>query len=368
MSEISGKQREVVLLQNVIADYRVGFLDILRAKSSHKISILCGEDDFSVATKTFPSVWAWACPVRNRFLLGRRFLWQSGEFGKLIHCDLLILNFNLRILNHYPVLLLRWLRRKPTLLWGHVEGRTALTKYLGITQLIFARAFICYTEAQAQVFRKRYPFIKTFVASNSCLAMEDCRSAQTADDCAVDIVYVGRMVKDKKPDLLLRSFLRAKAERKLPDEARLVFVGSGPMWASLQETAKQSEYAGTVVFTGHISALDRLREVYKTAFCCVNPGYVGLTVIQSFAFGVPVLVADREPHSPEIEACHKLEFGSFFQADSVEGLVDKLEETWEKRHEYGQRSEKVVEYIRNHYTFETMADGFIKAMDYAVGS
>src|SRR5690606_21120923 len=87
-----------------------------------------------------------------------------------------------------------------------------------------------------------------------------------------------------------------------------------------------------------------------------------LSVIQSYAFGVPVLAAREEPHSPEVEACHKIDFGCFFSSDSIEDLATSLSEFWNKREENLQRRPQVLQYIREHYTYETMADGFIKAI------
>ena len=56
-----------------------------------------------------------------------------------------------------------------------------------------------------------------------------------------------------------------------------------------------------VNFAGWIDNPDSLRQFYSKAFCSASPAFAGLGLTQSLGFGVPMVVADDEPHSPEIE-------------------------------------------------------------------
>ncbi len=360
----------ISLQQNVIPDYRIGFLRTLKAILSEKLLIHSGLIDFSPTTRTAAEAepLIHSPQLTNRYFLNRRFLWQSGSFRKRLQADLLILNFNLRNLSNYPILLLRRLFRRPSLLWGHVSGLSPLTERFGFLQLFFAKGFICYTEAQQKKFRELHPksSTQTFVAANSCIHELDCYALEVPHDKIRDIIYVGRLVKEKKPGLLLQAFLLAKEQKLIPREVRLIIVGRGPESEKLQSIAAGSAYSDCIHFRGHIANIDELREIYSTAYCSVNPGYIGLSVIQSFAFGVPVLAARDEPHSPEVEACHKMDFGCFFPSDSVSSLTQELSRFWQRKEQSLLERPRVLDYIRKHYTFETMADGFIQAIHYAL--
>jgi glycosyltransferase involved in cell wall biosynthesis len=356
----------LVLQMNVIPDYRIGFLRTLKQRLSADFQIYSGWIDYATTTQTAPD--APSCTpfitLKNHFFFGRRFLWQSGHFLERLRADVLIANFNLRTVSNYPILLLRWLFRRPTLLWGHVTGLSPISMRFGFLQLFFAKGFICYTHTQQSLFQQYHPYLptQTFVAANSCVHAADCYFNPQSEQEIRDVVFVGRLVKEKKPMLLLQAFIMARRQGLLPAQTRLVFVGRGPQADELRSAASTSEYSNEIHFTGHVADIHQLRSIYSTAFCSVNPGYIGLSVIQSFAFGVPVLAADKEPHSPEVEACQKIRFGEFFTTNSPDKLAICLGEYWQRRATTRQQRPAIIEYIRNHYTYETMTEGFIHAI------
>jgi glycosyltransferase involved in cell wall biosynthesis len=318
---------------NVVQHYRLPLFRLLKQRFHGKFALFADQTGFSSQHRGTPDAQDIITPLHNTPLLGGRFLWQSGCFRQRLRAELLVVSFNLRILSNYPILMLRWLLRRPTLLWGHVTGRSSLTTRFGFLQLIFAKGLLCYTETQSELFRRLHPHLKipTFVAANSCVYQADCYAIERSIDEIRDIIFVGRLVKEKKPDLLLQAFLLAKEQKLIPSTTRLVFVGRGPEDESLRRQASASQYADNILFLGHIAEVDRLRQIYSTAFCSVSPGYIGLSIIQSFALGVPVLAARDEPHSPKVEVCHKIDCGCFFPSDSVTDLANALSDSWNNR-------------------------------------
>lgn len=362
----------IVIQQSVLLDYRLGFYQAVKEQLSAEIEVCAGESDFLATTKSVKQAIPEIIYTRlnNRFLFKRRFLWQSGLFSKAIRADLFVGNFNLRFLSNFPILFLRWLLRKPSLLWGHVSGLGQASIKFGFLQLFFVRGFICYTESQAEDFKRLHPRLKLplFVAFNSCVHQEDCYGIEQPIEAIQDIVFVGRLIPTKKGALLLNAFLQAKADGRLPSPVRLIFVGEGPEAESLKATASHSKYAKDILFLGHVTEVSKLRKLYSTAFCSVIPGYIGLSVIQSFAYGVPVLSGREEPHSPEVEACHRVHSGGFFESDSAEDLASMLEEQWKQRDVMLKDRDRVIKFIRNHYTYQAMAAGFIEAVTSTVAS
>jgi glycosyltransferase involved in cell wall biosynthesis len=134
------------------------------------------------------------------------------------------------------------------------------------------------------------------------------------------ILYVGRLVEKKKVRLLLEGYIRAQKDSLLAENIRLVFVGAGTERQHLEARAEEAGVAHKVQFTGHVSDIAKLRDYYRRAICSVSPGYVGLSATQSFSFGVPMLIARDEFHSPEIEACKEGFNAGFFESDDVNAL------------------------------------------------
>jgi glycosyltransferase involved in cell wall biosynthesis len=358
----------VGIQHNVVLDYRLPFFRLLKKRFSDRFTIFAGTSGFAPKSKTAAQDPDLITSVRSIPLFNRRFIWQSGRFLKRLQADVLIANFNLRILSNYPILITRWILRKPSILWGHVTGRSSLTTRFGFLQYIFAKVMICYSETQCELFRQLHPRSKiTLIAApNSCVFQSDCYHIARNEEEIHDIIYVGRLISDKKPQLLLEAYLQAKAQGLLPSHVRLILVGSGPLESDLKQRAQATPFHDSVVFLGYISDINQLREIYSRAFCTINPGYVGLLLIQSYAFGIPVFSSRDEAHSPEIEAHYRLNFGGFFESNSVESLTDTLRHAWQNRSEYRRRQTEVIEYVRTHYTYEGMADGFEKAVQIAL--
>jgi glycosyltransferase involved in cell wall biosynthesis len=99
-------------------------------------------------------------------------------------------------------------------------------------------------------------------------------------------LFVGSLVDRKGPDILLR----ALAEVGLP----CIFVGDGPMRASLERLASVSGIADRVIFTGALDARD-LHGYYTGAEALVLPSVsegVPLVAIEALGAGVPVIASN----------------------------------------------------------------------------
>ena len=94
----------------------------------------------------------------------------------------------------------------------------------------------------------------------------------------------------------------------------------------------------------------------------VAPGYVGLSLIQSLGYGIPMLIARDEPHSPEIEALAEGENGSLFASDSPDSLAGALVEMVAERQLWLSRREAIAEQVRSTYTVEHMVAAFASAI------
>ena len=101
-------------------------------------------------------------------------------------------------------------------------------------------------------------------------------------------LYVGRLAGEKEVDLLLEGW--PEVERRTG--ARLVLVGDGPARASLRRMPGGER----AIWLPFERDRDRLADLYAAVSCCIAPGSLetfGLSAIESFASGTPVLSADE---------------------------------------------------------------------------
>jgi glycosyltransferase involved in cell wall biosynthesis len=222
-----------------------------------------------------------------------------------------------------------------------------------------ADTLILYTEAQAEELKTHSPSADVVAAPNALYSRSEL-DAELDGARPHDFVYVGRLTEEKKPDLVLSAFSRAAPV--LPSDIRLVFVGDGPLRARLEADALASGLEGRVFFLGHVSDVDDLRGVYAGALASVSPGYIGLSLIQSLGFGVPMIAARDEPHSPEIEAAREGENVAFVASDSPEALASALESMAADRDLWASRRAAIAAPIRSRYSIEGMVASFVDAI------
>jgi glycosyltransferase involved in cell wall biosynthesis len=218
-----------------------------------------------------------------------------------------------------------------------------------------------YTNTQKIELQKRLPLHLVMAAPNSLVRKVDCVVDDRSDpDARFEVLFIGRLTVEKKPLLLLEAFARARD--RLPQHVRLAYVGAGPLGDRLRERAAELNLADRVELRGHVTNPVLLRRWYQSGVCAVSPGYVGLSAIQSFAHGVPMIIADREPHAPEIEACREGVNCVFFKAGDATALADAIVAMWQQRAGWHARRAQIASWVAENYSVEAMVDGFEAAM------
>jgi glycosyltransferase involved in cell wall biosynthesis len=107
------------------------------------------------------------------------------------------------------------------------------------------------------------------------------------------ILFVGRIVPEKAPDLLLRAFRRLLGDRKLVVAGGSSFTDDFVL--SLQRAAGDDP---RVLLTGYVYG-DTLRELYTNAAAFVLPSSLEglpLTLLEAVSYGIPVVASDIPPH------------------------------------------------------------------------
>ena len=354
-------QPAIVVVQTCVPDYRLDFFRTL-AGMVPEAAVTAGADFFTGDIVTKAASERWYRPLKNRFLCWRNFLWQSGVWAETREAGVVIAEFNPRVLSTWVLLLGRRLQGKRTLLWGHAWGRRgakSLTRPIRLLMGRLSHGIICYSQSQAKEISIALPRTPVWAAPNSCVLRAECESAPTAEPAA-QIVFVGRLIRAKKPRLLLEAFARIAAQ--IPADTKLVFVGQGSEGAELRQRVQELGLAGRVEFLGHVRNPARLRAIYDRAAVAVSPGYVGLSAIQSMAFGVPMVVSRDEEHSPEIEACIEGKTCTFFRTDSEASLAAALRPFVLANSPWRQRRAAIARFVADNYTIEGMVAAFATAV------
>ncbi len=108
-----------------------------------------------------------------------------------------------------------------------------------------------------------------------------------------DIIYAGRLIKDKRVDLLIKSLALVKESR---GEVSCLIVGEGPEEGKLKKLTRYLNLEGSVEFREFLDHHLDLISLFKSSHIFVLPSRregFGMVVVEANACGLPVVVIDN---------------------------------------------------------------------------
>jgi glycosyltransferase involved in cell wall biosynthesis len=318
---------------------------------------------------------AGAIEVRNRYLYlcGRFLLWQP-VLRRLRGADLVIIFQNSANLVNYPVLLLSGLGVFHVALWGHgrcfqAGDRRRVREAFKAWYSKRVDHWFAYTDLSASVLeqqgfpRGRITVVNNAIDSGPLIAQYDRMT--TGDDIAlksqlgipVDArvgLYCGRFYGDKR----LRFLMDAAAQvRNRCSKFHFIVIGEGDLEPEVTGFAQAN--AEWVHFVGPKYGIERV-PYFRIAVCQLNPGAVGLGIVDSFAMLAPLITTDIPIHSPEIAY---LENGTngIMTADSGSAYADAVDRYLNDVHIQARLKDGCAK-ARRIYTIENMADRFAQGV------
>jgi len=349
--------KKLMILQTVAPDYRKPLFDYLNNKLADRFILYAGSFYFEKSVKTTSEI-DYLKSVRNYYLFNRKLLFQYGMWSDTINTDVLVLELNPRILSNWIILLLRRMLRRETVLWGHVwsrEGKNSSTERIRHLMRKLGDKIIAYTKTQKMELQNKMLSKEIFSAPNSLFFSKEMYANNNGKIC--DIVFVGRLTRAKKPQILVEAF--SSIIKEIPSETNLIILGDGPERNRLLDLVKKLKIDDRVSILGHVGDRETLLRYYRQSLFSVSPGYVGLSITQSFGFGVPMLISKDENHSPEIEAAEIGVNSEFFISDNKASLADKILGFYKNKEFWIDQRKIISEKCKKTYSIEVMAKVFI---------
>ena len=351
--------KNLIMIQVVTPDYREKFFGHLQKNLGNSFRLYSGDVDFQKSIKSEHNVLK--TKIINTFLFKRSLLFQFGShWQELFKKNIMVIGLNPRIISNWIFLILRKPLGLKTYVWGHAwprKGPNSKTARIRHLMQRFASGTITYSEAHKKELMVKYPKLRILSAPNALYSQSEMGGLELSMDEAKNIIYVGRLVAAKKPLFLVKAF------HKLLDlDTNLIIVGDGPERKKIDEYVETHNLGLRVQLTGHINNFNKLKELYAKSLVSVSPGYVGLSITQSFAFGVPMLISRNEDHSPEIEAAKESSNAVFFQTDNQNDFCLKVEEIFKSKKVFFEKRNIIADQCKKHYTIEQMAISFVQIL------
>ena len=177
------------------------------------------------------------------------------------------------------------------------------------------------------------------------------------------IIHVGRLVKWKKADLLIKAFVKVK--KKFID-AELIIVGTGPEEDNLKSIAGELKLLDDIKFIGGIYDDITLGRYLTASSIYVLAGMGGLSINEAMCYDKPVIcsVCDGTEKHLVFDEFN----GKYFEEDNEDDLAGKiiylLSDT-EKIKTMGRNSGRI---IKEKININTVVEGYLKAFRYVMNN
>ena len=355
------KSKKLIIVQHIIPEYRLRFFESLRNSLRDQFVLWSGNESFDLTVKHNETITV-DKSLQQYFFLGRRIMIQLLDWQAYLTKNVLVLELNPRILSTWPLLIIRRLFLRKTVLWGHAwsrAGRKSKTELIRHLMRCLANEIITYTEQQKTELNLKMPRKTIRASSNALLYKKEIKSVIN-DDMPKNIIYVGRLITDKKVTSLVTSFERILS--LLPQKSNLIIVGSGPESLNIKKFIEANELSSRVLLFDAIFDNERLANLYAGSLVSVSPGYVGLNIIQSFSYGVPMVLSKNEPHSPEIEASKDGSNVVYFESERENALDQALLKVFENKKFWIAQRFEIHRFCKSHYSIERMCEPFLEAV------
>lgn len=323
----------VTIVQRRLTHYRVPLFEQMRSileRQGVQLRLLYGEPTQAERSKNDSGEIDWGEKLPTHYLAKGRLCWQPFA-APARGSDLLILTQENKLLNNL-VALAAPSRGTALAFWGH--GRNMQASNPASLRERFKRWttrrvdwWFAYTQMSADFVRADgFPAERITVVNNSIDTGELRRAVEAARQFPASelrsrlglqggplAVFVGSLYADKRIPFLLDA---AQAIQKQVPAFQLAIAGDGPERALVEQVAARASF---IKYLGGVRGRQKA-ELLASADLMLNPGLVGLGIVDAFVAGLPLLTTDCGIHSPEISyLCHDV--NGLMTADTMSAYV-----------------------------------------------
>lgn len=344
------KKIKVTIIQERIMHYRLPLFE--RLSEIYDLSILCC-DPVCFDTKVSFKIKT----IESKIIAGFREIKLINEIEEFKRADVLIMPFQLNFFQLIRMAIFQQCNEKRIIFWGLDYSRNPLSNIMKIIFANFLPNLLFYNEDIMKSFTGYLSKkTKVYVANNT---VDVKHPEKIFFDKRSDFIFVGSFDKRKKLEILIDcvSYIR----NQLGKRASLKIIGDGEQNESLRQRVKDLNAESHIKFLGRIENNEILAKEYESAIAHISPGQAGLSVLQSFAYGVPFITHMNAVSGGEKNNIKNGVNGYFF--NTKRELINIMVKLIEDKPLQKNLSLNSLKYYQSEASMDNMVKGFKDAIE-----
>ena len=347
------KDVRILITQGALLHYRVPVFNLLADEERFQVTIVHSGEPTTLAAPKYSEVI-----VRKQSMYGMYY--QSDILQMADSFDVVIGMFDIRWLSNIMLLLKN--RSYKFVWWGIGKGKNQLFDPLRIWLAKRSDALLLYDASARDVYiHHGIDARKVFVASNTVAVEQPIINRNPLD--RISFLFIGSLHPRKQLEHMLYAFQMASGH--IPDNVTVDIVGDGSEMENLRKLTQSLGIMDRVVFHGAITNEQELRCHFARALAVVSPGQAGLSVLHSFAHGVPFITQENAISGGEIENI-KNRVNGFLYTGSIVHLAQIMVELSNNPALSVQMGENAYVHYTQNRTLGQMISGFRDAVNYSL--
>lgn len=175
------------------------------------------------------------------------------------------------------------------------------------------------------------------------------------------LIHVGRLVKWKKVDLLIKAFAKIKLKYS---EAELIIIGEGPEEMALKKLAIELNISESIKFIGGVYKSITLGQYLSASSIYVLAGMGGLSINEAMCFDKPIICSVCD--GTEKKLVKEDYNGKYFKEDSIVDLSEKIDQLFANLVLLREMGKNSGEIISRDININVVIKGYLNAFNYVM--
>jgi len=367
------------IIQPNVGPYRVALYEGLGRIYGDRIEVLAtdGAGTPNVSQPLRGVRYDYSHPIKKFGKIG----WQRGlSLMGMTKGDVLVISGEPQNITNVLLAIAAKFRGVAVIWWGHHRSATSREFRVKIRLMLakmLSDIFLCYTKSGRDYLIARGFAENRVFATWNTIDLEPIKRAREywSQDRLSDFRTQHNI--GTRPILLLCSALRPKTRldfliRAMSDirlanrNPILVVIGEGPKEQECKALAKELGVDGDIMWFGPERDQMKLAPWFLSASMYVYPGAIGLGIIHSLAYGLPVVVHDNADHQmPEFEVMEVGKTGLAFKENDISDMVDKILSLLNNPEECKAMGKYSIAKVFSQYSMDQMIENYSAAIEAA---